>query len=162
MDYSTLVYLGYYCISVVVLFTVILFIMRAPTMTKTYYKTYKEFIKDMKPMFAFLGTLLVSGIILAGPSILSKPLEPHYDFTVSTNNQALPFSTKTDDKWLERFYASAVGINNQTLLVTPKSNAPWYVSHEKKAYQIVSITYKEYKVIDAHNNKLIVIPRGEK
>lgn len=136
MDYSTLVYFGYYCISVVVLFTVILFIMSSPTMTKTYYKTYKEFLSDMKPMFVFLGTILVSGIILAGPSILSTPLEPHYDFTVSTNNQAL--------------------------LVTPKSNAPWYVSHEKKAYQIVSITYKEYKVIDAHNNTLIVIPRGDK
>lgn len=105
-------------------------------MTKTYYKTYKEFIKDMKPVAAFLGALLVSGIILAGPSILSTPLEPHYNFTVSTNNQ--------------------------TLLVTPKSNAPWYVSKDKKAYTIVSITYKDYKVIDAKTNDLIIIPRGEK
>lgn len=53
---------------------------------------------------------------------------------------------------IEQYYNYTVGTNNQTLIIEPKANAPWYVS-------IVSITYKEYKVMDAKTNNLIVIPR---
>ena len=100
---------------------------------KKSYQTTKEFIRDSTPLYAFAGVLLIAGILLATPSIGSKNLEQYYNYTVGTNNQ--------------------------TLIVEPKSNAPWYISKDKKAYTIVSITYKEYKVMDVKTNNLIVIPR---
>lgn len=100
---------------------------------KKSYQTTKEFIQQSKPLYAFASVLLIAGSLLASPSIRSTNLEQYYNYTVSTNNQ--------------------------TLIVEPKSNAPWYISKDKKAYTIVSITYKEYKVMDAKTNNLIVIPR---
>lgn len=100
---------------------------------KKSYQTTKEFIRDSIPLYAFASVLLIAGILLATPSISSKNLEQYYNYTIGTNNQ--------------------------TLIVEPKSNAPWYISKDKKAYTIVSITYKEYKVMDAKTNNLIVIPR---
>ena len=127
MDYSTLVYLGQLSISTAVLITVF------SLFFKKSYQTTKEFIRDSKPLYAFVAVLFIGGILLATPSISSKNLEQYYNYTVGTNNQ--------------------------TLIVEPKSNAPWYISKDKKAYTIVSITYKEYKVMDAKTNNLIVIPR---
>lgn len=100
---------------------------------KKSYQTTKEFIQQSKPLYAFASVLLIAGSLLASPSIRSTNLEQYYNYTVGTNNQ--------------------------TLIVEPKSNTPWYISKDKKAYTIVSITYKEYKVMDAKTNNLIVIPR---
>lgn len=100
---------------------------------KKSYQTTKEFIQQSKPLYAFASVLLIAGILLTAPSISSKNLDQYYNYTVGTNNQ--------------------------TLIVEPKSDAPWYISKDKKAYTIVSITYKEYKVMDAKTNNLIVIPR---
>jgi hypothetical protein len=100
---------------------------------KKSYQTTKEFIQQSKPLYAFASVLLIAGSLLASPSIRPTNLEQYYNYTVGTNNQ--------------------------TLIVEPKSNAPWYISKDKKAYTIVSITYKEYKVMDAKTNNLIVIPR---
>lgn len=100
---------------------------------KKSYQTTKEFIQQSKPLYAFVSVLLIAGSLLASPSIRPTNLEQYYNYTVGTNNQ--------------------------TLIVEPKSNAPWYISKDKKAYTIVSITYKEYKVMDAKTNNLIVIPR---
>lgn len=100
---------------------------------KKSYQTTKEFIQQSKPLYAFASVLLIAGSLLASPSIRPTNLEQYYNYTVGTNNQ--------------------------TLIVEPKSNAPWYISKDKKAYTIVSITYKEYKVMDAKTNNLIVITR---
>lgn len=100
---------------------------------KKSYQTTKEFIQQSKPLYAFASVLLIAGSLLASPSIRPTNLKQYYNYTVGTNNQ--------------------------TLIVEPKSNAPWYISKDKKAYTIVSITYKEYKVMDAKTNNLIVIPR---
>lgn len=100
---------------------------------KKSYQTTKEFIQQSKPLYAFASVLLIAGSLLASPSIRPTNLEQYYNYTVGTNNQ--------------------------TLIVEPKSDAPWYVSKDKKVYTIVSITYKEYKVMDTKTNNLIVIPR---
>lgn len=97
------------------------------------YQSVKEFVSDNKRHYALVAVLFIGGILLAVPSISSVNLEQYYNYTVGTNNQ--------------------------TLIVEPKSDAPWYVSKDKKVYTIVSITYKEYKVMDTKTNNLIVIPR---